>query len=59
MKISARAKKEFQKAGRKGGLIGWKNVLRTMTAEERKARASKAGKAGAKARWGRGRGEKS
>ncbi len=38
--------------GRKGGKIGGKRSLETMTPEERAERARKAGEKGAKSRWG-------
>ena len=41
--------------GRRGGLKGGKRSLQTMTAEQRRARASKAGKASAQAKRKRGR----
>jgi uncharacterized protein YdaU (DUF1376 family) len=40
----------FRKQGAKGGKIGGKMALETMTAAERKARATKAGQASAAAR---------
>ena len=40
----------FRKQGAKGGRIGGKMALETMTADERRARAKKAGKASAAAR---------
>ena len=40
----------FRKTGRKGGKIGGKRSLETMTPEQRKARAQKAAAASAKVR---------
>ena len=42
----------MREMGRKGGRIGGKRSLETMTPEERQERARKAGKMGAAARWG-------
>lgn len=53
MKLSARARKEFQALGRKFGALGGKKAARNMTLEQRQERARKAGKAGAAARWGK------
>lgn len=43
----------MREMGRKGGKIGGKRRLETMTAEERREIARKAGAKGAKARWGK------
>jgi hypothetical protein len=42
----------MREMGRKGGKIGGKRSLETMTPEERQERARKAGELGAAARWG-------
>mgnify|MGYP001586697491 CR=1 FL=1 len=48
MKISARLMKALREFGREGGKL----AASRMTPEQRTARARKAGKAGAAARWG-------
>lgn len=45
----------LREQGAKGGRIGGKRALQTMTAEQRTARARKASKAAAEARMARGR----
>jgi uncharacterized protein YdaU (DUF1376 family) len=47
--------KFFREQGAKGGRIGGKRSLQTMTAEQRAARARKASKAAAKARKAKAR----
>jgi hypothetical protein len=42
----------MREMGRKGGKIGGKRRLETMTPQERQEIARKAGEKGAKARWG-------
>jgi len=49
-KLSANALAYFRKEGAKGGKLGGKRSLETMTPEARIARAKKAGLAAAKAR---------
>lgn len=51
--------KFFKEQGAKGGRIGGKRSLETMTPEERAARAKKASKAAAKARKAKAKAKKS
>ena len=50
--------KFFKEQGAKGGRIGGKRALETMTAEQRAARAKKASKAAAEARKARAKSAK-
>jgi hypothetical protein len=54
-KLPADVLRFFQEQGARGGRIGGKRSLQTMTAEQRVARARKASRAAAKARRARAR----
>ena len=54
-KLPSEILKFFKEQGAKGGRIGGKRSLETMTAEQRAARAKKASKAAAEARKAKGK----